>query len=69
MDELDLTKESDVVTLMKSSTSERNWNENCDKVKKVNNGYPAFWFKAIMINGVARETSAKWGGDADIHIS
>lgn len=67
--ELDLTKEEDVVTLMKSSTSERNWNENCDKVKKANNGYPSFWFKAIIIGGVARDTSSKWGGDDAIHVT
>lgn len=51
--ELDLTKQSDVVALMKSSKSESEWNANCDKVKAANNNsYPSFWYAAIILSGV-----------------
>ena len=60
--ELDLTKQSDVVTLMQSSKSETEWNANCDKVKAANDGYPQFWFAAIVLSGVMSTTSSKWVG-------
>ncbi len=51
--EYDLTKQSDVVNLMKSSKSETEWNANCDKVKSANGGdYPSFWFAAIIMSGI-----------------
>lgn len=51
--QLDLTKEEDVVELMKSSTDENEWNDNCDKVKDANMGdYPSFWYKAIILSGI-----------------
>ena len=51
--EYDLTKQSDVVSLMQSSKSESAWNDNCDKVKAANGGdYPSFWFAAIIMSGV-----------------
>lgn len=62
-----LTIKEGVITLMKSSKSKSEWNANCDKVKQANNGYPDFWYGAIVSSGLATETSAKWGGDADIH--
>lgn len=49
-----------VVTLMKSSHSEDEWNANCDKIKKAFGGrYPDFWYKAIVMGGVMRATMGK----------
>lgn len=56
----DLTQVNSVIELMKSSKSEQEWNDNCDKVKVANNGYPEFWFKAIILSGVASETQKNW---------
>lgn len=50
----------EVVELMTSSRSEQEWNNNCDKVKKIFNGYPDFWFSAIIASGVAQCVSASW---------
>lgn len=62
--------EKQVVDLMKSSKNEREWNVNVDKVKAACGGdYPSFWFSAIVLSSVASNVAAKWGGDADIHIS
>jgi len=62
--------EIQVVELMKSSNSEAEWNSNCDKVKAAFDGqYPPFWWSAIMQSGVARETTAKWGSNAEIKIT
>jgi hypothetical protein len=58
--ELDLTKESDVVTLMSSSKSEKEWNANCNKVETANNGYPSYWYQAIVLSGVMSITSYEW---------
>jgi hypothetical protein len=45
---------------MESSTSESEWNANCDKVKKANNGYPHFWYETIVLSGVLSRTQRKW---------
>lgn len=51
--------EEQVVALMKSSKSDQEWNDNCDKVKKECGGYPSFWYSAIVMSGVAgRVTSS-----------
>ena len=57
----DLTKQADVVRFMKQANSESDWNARCDDVKKANDGeYPAFWFSAIVLSGVARDTQVRW---------
>ena len=48
----DLTKKEDLVSFMKESKSEEDWNNRCDEVKLVNGGYPDFWFESINIGGV-----------------
>ena len=60
--------QQEVVALMESSTSEAEWNQNCDKVKAACGGYPPFWFSAILQSGVAKRTSAKWGGTDEIQV-
>lgn len=44
--------QDDVVMLMRSSQSEKEWNENCDKVKKVFDGLPGFWYSSIILEGI-----------------
>ena len=45
-----------VVRLMQSSKSEREWNDNCSKVKNAFSGkYPSFWWSAIIVSGIADE--------------
>lgn len=61
--------EQEVVDLMKSSKSEKEWNSNCDKVKSACGGYPSFWYKAIILSQLASETATTWGGDAEFHVS
>ncbi len=60
--------EEEVVALMKSSTSEYEWGANVDKVKAAYDGYPPFWFDAIVRSGVAQETAASYGDIAEIQI-
>ena len=50
----------EVVKLMKGSKNETDWNNNADKVKKACNGYPDFWFGAIVKSGVMAETQDSW---------
>ena len=49
-----------VKELMASSTSEREWNANCDAVKAANGDYPAFWYKEVVLSGLAAATSMKF---------
>jgi hypothetical protein len=49
-----------VVALMKSSKSEREWNSNCDKVKEAFGGYPHFWYSAVVESGLLAETRQRW---------
>jgi hypothetical protein len=52
-----LTTETGVVVLMKSSATPTEWNANCDKVKAANGGnYPPFWFQAVVLSGIAART-------------
>lgn len=52
--------EKQVVELMKSSNSEAEWNSNADKVKKACNGYPDFWYSAIIMSGLLAITKENW---------
>lgn len=58
----------EVIALMRSSKSEREWNDNCTKVKTACGGYPSWWFATIVSSGLAGEVAASFGADADIHI-
>lgn len=51
-----MRNQQEVEDLMKSSKSEKEWNENCDKVKKACGGYPPFWYSAIVMSGLASKT-------------
>jgi len=53
---------------MESSTSEAEWNANCDRVKAECGGYPEFWFKAIVMSGLVGRVSAKWGSSGEMRI-
>ena len=52
--------EKEVVDLMKSSKTEREWNDNADKVKKACDGYPSFWYGAIVMSGVMSEVTSSF---------
>jgi hypothetical protein len=49
-----------VVDLMSSATSESDWNDKCDQVKDSCNGYPSFWYSAIILSGLASKVQANW---------
>jgi hypothetical protein len=61
--------EQEVIELMQSSKSEKEWNDNADEVKRRCNGYPAFWFSAIMLSGLANRVTSAFGRDADVHAN
>lgn len=54
--------QDEVVALMRSSKTEKEWNENCDKVKRACGGYPDFWYPAIVASGLVYEVKAKFTG-------
>ena len=60
--------EEQVVALMASAKSEQDWNAKCDEVKEACGGYPAFWFPAIIMSGLADRVTKSFGSDADIHV-
>jgi len=60
--------EEEVVDLMKSSKSEAEWNTNCDKVKASCDGYPNFWYSAIILSGLCDEVGAPHGFGSKITI-
>lgn len=49
-----------VVTLMESSRNENEWDNNADTVKKECGGYPAYWWEAIMMSGLAHRVKQSW---------
>jgi len=58
----------EVVELMESSRTPEEWNANCDKVKRACDGYPDFWFAAVVSSGLAGRVMAAFGRDDKIHI-
>ena len=53
--------ESEVVELMRTSGSQREWNANCDRVKAAFGGqYPAFWFAVIVMSGIAGQMASRF---------
>jgi hypothetical protein len=45
-------KKQEVIDLMESSMSTKEWNENCDKVKKAHLGhYPDYWYSEMIASG------------------
>lgn len=52
--------EQQVINLMESSKSSKEWNANADKVKAACGGYPDFWFGAIVMSGLASRVEANW---------
>jgi hypothetical protein len=63
-----MTRE-EVIALMESSTSETEWNDNCDKVKSACGGYPDYWWEAIMQSGLSQRVTAAFGGSDEITVS
>ena len=62
--------EREVVELMLSSCIEDDWNARCAIVKAAfGGGYPDFWIARIVMGGVARIASEKWGGTDEIQIT
>ena len=57
---MDLTLADHVHIYMGQSTSEDDWNDRCDAVKKANNGYPDFWYSVVVMSGLMAETRHEW---------
>lgn len=57
--------EEEVVELMQSSKSEKEWTANCVKVKKECGGYPGFWWKAIIMSGLAKDVFSRFNTKED----
>jgi hypothetical protein len=61
--------EREVVLLMASSKSTDEWNTNAEIVKAAFDGYPEFWYEAILASGVAIRTLAKFGESDELKIT
>ncbi|MGL4666791.1 MAG: hypothetical protein ACRCWR_02540 [Saezia sp.] len=56
-----LTTLPGIQSLMRTSKSEAEWNNNCDRVKQANdNDYPSFWFSGIILSGIMTEARSSW---------
>lgn len=58
--------EEEVTALMRSSKNGQEWDDNATKVKVACGGYPAFWYKSIILSGLADETLGQ--GASEIKI-
>lgn len=66
----DLTTPEGVLAYIKQATSEADWNNRCDTVKKANgNDYPPFWFATMILSGEANKILGSFGSSADLRIS
>jgi hypothetical protein len=63
-----MTKD-EAIKLMESSKSVTDWNANADEVKTANNGnYPNWWYREIIMSGLAGKVTAHFGASAEIAI-
>lgn len=58
--------EEEVVTLMGSSKNEAEWDANADKVKAACDGYPAFWYNAVILSGLCDKTLGQGASDLNV---
>lgn len=65
---MNLTNESEAVALLESSGSAREWDENVDKIKEANGGYPMWWATAVIFSGLPGQVFSKWSEDCEIAI-
>lgn len=57
----------EVVALMKTSKTNEEWRINANKVKDAFGGdYPNFWYRAIIMDGVAKEVLGPYWGEIRI---
>ena len=46
---------------LKSTKSEKEWNDMCDEIKRARNGeYPPDWWQQIMLSGLMTQISSSW---------
>lgn len=64
-----LKTQEDAVALLKSATSDEDWNDKVDQIQAANGGYPSWWYIAVIAPGLPQQVSSTWGGDGYIHIS
>ena len=64
-----MTKD-EALALLKSSNSADEWDANCEKIKAAHGGqYPEWWYPEVVMSTLVGQAAAKFGGDADIHIT
>ena len=54
---------------LEESSTENEWNTNCDSIKDAHGGFPVDWFPRVVLSGLLERTAAKWGGDGRIKIA
>jgi len=64
-----LTNQDRAVELLKASKSTQEWNNACNAIKVANNGYPSWWYGAVIAPMLLQETARKWQGSGEIHIT
>lgn len=48
------------IAQFEATTSEAEWNDLCDQLKKKHGGYPADWFLQMMLSGRANRIASSW---------
>lgn len=59
----------ELVELMASAKSEKDWNDKCDFVIKTCGGYPSFWYQTIILSGLLEKKAQEWGIDHSIRVT
>ena len=55
---------------LKACTTSQEWSDTCDAIKDARDGqYPPDWWAKVILSGLAREVTARWGSDDQIHIT
>lgn len=63
-----MTKQ-EVIDLMESSQSAREWDNNCDKVKEAHDGqYPDYWWDEMKLSGRMDHILGRFGESSELKL-
>jgi hypothetical protein len=51
----------DLIRIMESSNSKKEWNKNCKRVKMSCGGrFPKWWYREILVSGIFDNVKLNW---------
>jgi hypothetical protein len=67
---MDLLLTDEEMAVLESVTSEQQWNDACEQIKKARNGqYPRDWFARVLKSGLINRVTARFGQEPGFKLT